>query len=61
MEKKLLTVNELAEYLSIGRNKTLDLMHTDGFPIVRIGRRILANKAMVDSWVDEQTEKIISQ
>ena len=55
MNKKLLSHYELAQYLSIGRNKAFDLMHTDGFPIVRLGRRIFANKEHVDQWIDKQT------
>lgn len=57
MDKKLLSVYELAAYLNIGRNKALELLHADGFPTIRLGKRIFANKEQVDRWIDEQTGK----
>lgn len=53
--KRLLTHMELAVYLSVGRNKAFNLLHTQGFPTVKIGRRIFANREQVDKWIDENT------
>ena len=51
MEKELLTVGDLGAYLSIGRTTVFKLIK-QGFPHVRIGKRILFRKADVDAWVE---------
>ena len=54
--KKLLTREELMIYLSIGKDKAHSLLHTEGFPTVRLGRKIYANRTMLDDWIDNITE-----
>lgn len=51
--KKLLTVKEFCDYLSIGQTKARELMtKTDNPYTVRIGGRLYANKVLLDKWID---------
>ena len=57
MEKAIMTVNELMEYLHIGRSKAYELIHAEGFPSFRIGRKVLINKASLSEWIKNQENK----
>jgi len=41
MEKLAITVDEMAELLSIGRNKAFQMIHAEGFPKIVTGRRVI--------------------
>ena len=58
MEKKTLNACELAQYLGIGRNRAYDLVHTEGFPAIKIGpRRIVIPIDSLERWLERQAEK----
>ena len=57
--KKLLNRKDVAEYLGISGSKAHQLLHSVGFPTVRIDRRIFANKDLLDLWIDNQTVKAV--
>lgn len=58
MEKRTITVNELAETLSIGYTNAYRLVNSEGFyPAFRIGRKILVNVDRLNQWLDEQTQQ----
>lgn len=60
IEKKLLSVKELAYYLSIGQTKARELLAKEDCPYVcRIDGRIFANKTILDKVVDENTGRNI--
>ena len=44
MEKGVLTVRELMDFLRVGRKKAYELIHTSGFPSFRVGRKVLINR-----------------
>ena len=53
--KKLLTVKEFCDYLSIGQTKARELLRgRNGFG-VQIGNRWYANKDRLDEWIDKQS------
>lgn len=52
MEKKLITVKEMAENLGIGLNKAYDLVHAKGFPCIRLGKKILVVSDKVNDFID---------
>lgn len=56
---KVLSVEELQDVLKIGRNTTLKLIKTDGFPTIKIGKRILVPVAGLDAWLIQNTGKNI--
>jgi excisionase family DNA binding protein len=49
-----LTVEQLQDFLGISRHKAYELVHTKGFPTVRIGRVIRIPKEGLLRWMDEQ-------
>ena len=57
MEKLTLTVEEMAKQLGISRPIAYDLTHTEGFPAIRIGRRVLVPVDGLKRWLDAQMAK----
>ena len=62
MEKKpdalCVTVDDLCDLLQVSRPTAYSLVHKDGFPVIRVGRRYLIPRAGLDRWLEEQTEAI---
>lgn len=50
--KSVLTVAEMQEKLGISRAKAYQLCHTEGFPVMRIGKKILIPARRFELWVD---------
>jgi excisionase family DNA binding protein len=57
MDRLLLRVEEAAEYLSLGRSKTYQLVATGELPVVRIGRSVRVPAAALRRWVEQQAEQ----
>lgn len=55
MDKVLLNVKEVSEYLGLGETKTRELLRNpkNGFT-VRIGNRLYAHKEKLDIWLKNQ-------
>ena len=53
-EKMALNLAEAAEILGVSRSAVYDLVHVPGFPVVRLGRRILINRRLLGQWLDER-------
>lgn len=51
-EKYYLTVLEMAEFLNVGRNTAYNLIHMEGFPINRIGRKVMIPRDKLIEWID---------
>lgn len=54
-----LTVKEMAEALNVSMPTAYALVHRDGFPTIRMGRKILVNVAGLQRWLDENHGKVI--
>lgn len=54
MEKLTYTVDELAQALSIGRNQAYNLCHEQGFPSIRIGKRLIIPVDSLREWLKKQ-------
>ena len=52
----MLTTQEIGEMLGIPRAAARDLVCTEGFPHIRIGKRILVPKDKFICWIADQTE-----
>lgn len=52
--KLCLSVEELARELSISRGGAYDLVHSEGFPAVRIGCRIVVPVSSLNQWLEAQ-------
>lgn len=54
MEKLTVTVDEMAKIVGVSRPTAYDLIHKEGFPTVRIGRRIVIPLDSLKRWLEEQ-------
>ena len=52
-----LSANQLAQVLGISRANAYTLMHAEGFPTIRIGKRMVVPKDKLIAWMDEQSTK----
>ena len=59
IERKKLTysVPEMAKVLGISDFKAYQLVKTQGFPTIKIGKRLLVSVSGLESWVEEQAKK----
>ena len=53
----VLNADQLALALGISRAHAYQLMHSKGFPTLRIGKRMLVPKVMFLEWLNSNTEK----
>jgi len=49
-EKISITINEAAKLLGVGRNTMLEFAKMDGFPAIRLKRKILIDKQALPIW-----------
>ena len=52
----MLTAPEVGEALGISRASAYELVHSKGFPSIRIGTRIIVPKDKLIAWINEQVE-----
>ena len=52
MEEKLLSVDDVCEYLGIGRDTIYKWITAKNFPAYRLGRRWKFKKTEVDKWIE---------
>ena len=48
---KLLTAQEAAAYLNVGRNQVLDAIHAGHLPIVQFGKSVRIPQPALDAWL----------
>lgn len=53
MEKMTVSVSELGKILGIGRNGAYALVHQQGFPAIRLGKRIVVPVDALRDWLAE--------
>ena len=46
----------VAQVLGIAPSSTYELMHEDGFPVLKIGNRMVVPKEKFVAWVEEHTK-----
>ena len=54
VERKMMSVDEMSVMLGISRPRAYELTKSDGFPAMRVGRRILVDRAGLDQWLEQQ-------
>ena len=54
MEDRLMTIKQLAEYLSVNDRTVLKLVSDGSLPGVKVGNQWRFRKAMIDTWLDDQ-------
>ena len=53
---KTMTVEQIASCLQISRSTAYGLVRSNGFPKIRIGKRMLIPRDAFDLWVTENTK-----
>ena len=51
-----LNAKQVAEILGVARNTAYTLMHSEGFPTLHVGRRLLVPKDKLLQWMDDHLE-----
>lgn len=49
-----LCVKDVAQVMGIGKNQAYELTHKPGFPVVRLGHRIVIPRDQLFAWIDSQ-------
>ncbi|MBP3930142.1 MAG: helix-turn-helix domain-containing protein [Peptostreptococcaceae bacterium] len=49
--KKLITVKEFASEYGIGTNKAYEMVNSKGFPVIRLGKKILIVRDRIDEFL----------
>lgn len=57
VEKKTLSVAEAAQVVGVSTRYMYDLVKTEGFPTIRVGKRLLVSAKGLERWLDEQAKK----
>ena len=55
------SVEEAAKILGVSRSMAYQLVRSEGFPTVKIGRRILVSVKGLERWVEAQTGANVGQ
>lgn len=55
--KLTITVKEMSEMLGISIPKAYDLVKSEGFPSIQLGRRIVVPFEPFKQWIEEQAQK----
>ena len=50
-----LSANQVAQVLGISRANAYTLMHSKGFPMIQIGKRMVVPKNKLIEWMERQT------
>lgn len=56
-EKIALSVTEAAQLLNLSRPTIYKLIHSDGFPVMRVGTRTLIHRAKLEEWAARRAEE----
>lgn len=59
MEKKqgCISVEEMGRRLGVSRPIAYNVAHTEGFPVIRIGRRLLIIESQFEEWLARQASE----
>ena len=50
----MLNAKDVERYMRISRAEAYEQMHSEGFPLIRIGKRMLAPRDKFLEWVEDQ-------
>ena len=56
-EKIALSVTEAAQLLNLSRPTIYKLIHSDGFPVMRVGTRTLIHREKLEEWAARRAEE----
>ena len=53
-EKLLLTVTDVMKLTGLGRDRVYDIMHSNQFPVMKFGRRLMVHKDVFNNWLMDE-------
>ena len=53
----VLNVRQLSKYLNISESIAYQLVRSEGFPTLRLGKRIVVPVALLDEWIRDKATK----
>ena len=53
----MLSAKDVERYMRISRAEAYQQMHSEGFPLIRIGKRMIVPRDKFLEWVDNQTAR----
>ncbi len=53
----LYTVDDIQKIFKLGRTKAYQLMISEGFPSIRLNRRLYVQKEKLDAWISQNSGK----
>ena len=53
----MLNAEQIAQVLGISRAGAYQLMHTKGFPLIRIGKRMVTPKEKLLKWIEDELSR----
>lgn len=56
-ERLTLSVPEAAALIGVSTSKMYEIVRSEGFPAIRVGKRVLVNSKRLEAWLDNMTEK----
>lgn len=57
MERMTLSIKEAADIVGVGEVLMRRLAKEPGFPVFRVGRRVLLSREGLKAWIERQTEE----
>lgn len=54
------TVSDIQSIFKCGRKQAYELFHINGFPCIRIGKKMLVEKAALEKWLMQNRGKKVS-
>jgi len=56
----ILSVEQMRQLLGVSRPKAYELVHTQGFPVVRLGRAIRIPREALMEWIGQQSGHVVA-
>jgi hypothetical protein len=58
-KEKILTVKDIQTVFQCGKNQAYEIIHTNGFPSMQIGRRYYVYERAFTAWLEKNQGKVI--
>ena len=56
-EKLTWSASEAAEIVGVSVSKMYEMMRIEGFPTIKLGKRLLVSRKGLERWIEEQAQK----
>lgn len=53
----MLSVNDVKDILGVSRAHIYNIFHSEGFPTVKIGNRLIVSKESLKRWLEEKEQE----